>query len=72
MMTNNVYSLVDQAATDLAAKVAAHLNDTADQLEKLSSGNYGLLVTSLRWHATRTASNEFLDDYSTHVVKHML
>jgi hypothetical protein len=33
---NNVYSIVDQAATDLAAKVAVHLNDTADQLEKLS------------------------------------
>lgn len=68
---NNVYALVEQSAVDLSTNVAAQLNEIAAQLEKISPGNYGLLVTSLRWHAARTASGDFLEDYSKWVVTNL-
>lgn len=67
----NVYKLVEQSATEIATNVASQLNEVAALLEKISPGNYGLLVTSLRWHASRTGSGEFLDDYSKWVVTNL-
>lgn len=71
MMTNqqtdniadNVHAEIQKSAIDVSSNVAIQLAELADLLEKVAPNNYGLLVTSLRWHASRTASNEFLSDY---------
>ena len=68
---NNVYKLVEQSATEIATNVASQLNEVAALLEKISPGNYGLLITSLRWHATQTVSGQFLEDYSKWVVTNL-
>ena len=56
--------LVNKHAADMAGNVADSLLETANLLSEISPSQYGLLITSLRWHASRTASNEFLEEYS--------
>ena len=66
-----VHKAVQLSATELAANVAQNLNDTAAMLEKISPVQYGLLITSLRWHASRTASNDFIGAYQDWILDNL-
>ena len=63
-----VTNIVHKYAVEMANDLAQNLMDTAKLLEDISSEQYGLLITSLRWHASRTASNEFLDEFSSWIL----
>lgn len=50
-------------ATSISEDVAKNLQEVADLLSEITPSDYGLLITSLRWHAKRTLDGEFQSDY---------
>lgn len=66
MMTNQTIDMnsdtAKSAVQDVANSMAAEMLTLAEMLEKCGDC-YGLLTTSLRWHAQRTVAGEFTDAY---------
>lgn len=60
--------IIDKYAEDIAKDVAKNLYDVAQLLEQISPDQYGSLIASLRWNASRSTSEEFLADYRKYTI----
>lgn len=49
---------------------AVNIRWMADSLEKISPESFGLLITSLRWHATRLEAGEFREQFLEYIYAH--
>lgn len=43
------------------------LRHLADSMEKISTTAFGLLVTSMRWHADRIEAGEFKEEFTEYI-----
>jgi hypothetical protein len=54
---------------EIMSELAQSFEETADMLEEISPSRYGLLITSLRWHASQTASGDFSDEFDEWIMR---
>lgn len=69
--SDTVHQEIQKSAIEISENVSQQLMSTANLLEQISPDKYGLLITSLRWHASQTASGDFLQDYSRWVATNL-
>lgn len=69
--TDTVHMEIQKSAMEISSNVSQQLMSTANLLEQIAPDKYGLLITSLRWHASQTASGDFLPEYSKWVASNL-